>query len=70
MKKPYKVEIDNAGCPNCGGGKTWSVLQPDGYLLGVSYSLRESAEDLAMELNRAFRFGKKEGAKNVSHKTA
>lgn len=57
-EEPYFVEIDNNGCSKCGAGRTWVVVDPDGYAGGTSYGLEEDAQDLAENLNIAFHRGR------------
>lgn len=51
---PYHVEVDDNGCDHCSQGRTWTVVGPDGIAEGVSYGDRESADDLADAMNRAY----------------
>lgn len=57
-EEPYFVEVDNNGCSKCGAGRTWVVVNPDGYAGGTSYGLEEDAQDLAEDLNIAFNRGR------------
>ena len=57
-ENPYFVEVDNNGCRECGHGRNWVVVDPDGIRGGTSYGLEEDADDLAEDLNRAFNRGR------------
>jgi hypothetical protein len=52
--EPYFVEVDENGCPKCGSGRLWVVVDPDGVRGSTSYGLEEDADDLAEDLNIAF----------------
>ena len=55
---PYFIEVDNQGCSKCRAGRTWVVIDPDGYGGGTSYELIGDAEELAEDLNQAYNRGK------------
>lgn len=54
----YFVEVDDNGCHHCGGGRTWTVVCPDGYALGISYSEEDDASEMAELLNTAYNQGR------------
>jgi hypothetical protein len=56
--KAYKVERDDSHeCPTCGHGCIWEVVGPDDVALGVSYTDKEDADDVAEELSLAYEAG-------------
>jgi hypothetical protein len=55
---PFFVEVEDPGCRNCGTGKTWAVVGPDGCTTGMSYGDEDDAQEQADDLNNAFVQGK------------
>lgn len=56
----YRVERDEAGCPHCDAGGTWTVVcgrGDDEEQISTSFEDRECAEDLCKQMNRAFERG-------------
>ncbi len=55
MSAAYLVDLENpdTGCSQCGSGRLYCIVGPDGVALGTMFDQREVAEDLAEELNRA-----------------
>ncbi len=35
---PYFVEVDQNGCSKCGFGRNYTIIGPDGVVLGIFYS--------------------------------
>lgn len=62
-KNEYTVVIDLLGCSNCGHGRTWHVVDPEGIADGVSYFDEEDAKDFAALLNDAYLKGLEAGRK-------
>ena len=60
-KEPYLVKVDDQVCKYCGHGKTWTVVGPDGYAIGTSYSDEEEAGYIAELLNGAYQSGMEAG---------
>ena len=54
----YRVEVDHEGCEKCGAERTWTLIGPDRYAIGISYGKQEDAEEMADDLNEAFEKGK------------
>jgi len=57
MEKVYTVEVDHGGCKHCGAGKTYTVVGPDGVAVGRSFGDKDDADDLAADMNQAWRLG-------------
>ncbi|HMJ13782.1 MAG TPA: hypothetical protein VK524_20335 [Polyangiaceae bacterium] len=56
----YRVERDEAGCEHCDAGGTWTVVcgrGEDEEQISTSFEAREHAEDLCLQMNRAFKRG-------------
>ena len=52
MTRPtYHVEIYDEGCPHCGRGKTWCVVDWTGTAGGTTYHEEVDAEEAAGEMN-------------------
>lgn len=51
---PYRVEIDKMGCPACGRGALWTVIQPGDIAIGQSFHDKADADELAEYMNLAF----------------
>lgn len=56
--EPYFIEVDSNGCPHCGAGRTWLIIEPDGLGGPVSYSDEEEAAEIAEMLNDAYARGR------------
>jgi hypothetical protein len=52
--EPYFIEVDSGGCERCAGGKTWTVIGPDGVAIGQSWEDEDHAADVADLMNQAF----------------
>lgn len=59
MAKPYKVVVDVPGCKHCHAGKMWSVMDSEDCLLGMSWSSRSDAVEVAALMNQAYAEGHK-----------
>jgi hypothetical protein len=65
-KMPYTVEPDDSSfCVNCGTGRMWDVIGPDGVALGMSFGIESDAEDLADNLSRAYLAGAQAAIKTL-----
>lgn len=51
--KPYRVEIDDAGCECCDAGKTWVVVDWENTAGSISYTNADDAHDICSMLNAA-----------------
>lgn len=56
--KKYTVELENEGCPHCGEGKQWMVIDPDGIGGGETYGDHDAAEDVCEMMNDALYKGR------------
>jgi hypothetical protein len=66
-KKPYVLEIDNEGCTKCGEGRTWTIVDLDGFSIGQSWGGCEAevdAEEMAGLLNSVYEKGQASMTKN------
>ena len=54
---PYRVEVSNSGCDNCGADRTWAVCGPDDVEESVTFHVREDAQSYADALNEAYQHG-------------
>jgi hypothetical protein len=55
----YTVEIENGGCGQCGAGRYWVIVGPDGVASATSYcGNQEEVEELAEGLNIAYEAGR------------
>lgn len=68
---PFRVELDEGGCPHCGKGKTWVIVDEDGdAILGQSWGPNEDGEcpsepqEVAEGLNWAYALGLQAAATN------
>lgn len=52
--KAYKVEVEEKGCGECGEGKQWIVVGPDGCGQGVTYGDIDEAESVCEILNECY----------------
>lgn len=59
--RAYTVEIDSTapGCTQCGAGRMWWIVGPDGVAGSTSYGDEGVAADLAEQLNEAFNQGRR-----------
>ena len=58
VEGPFIVESEGRGCDKCGAGEFWNVVfKPEDVALSTAYGDKEEAEDLAEDLNNAFRKG-------------
>ena len=58
VEGPFIVESEGIGCDKCGAGEFWNVVfKPEDVALSTAYGDKEEAEDLAEDLNNAFRKG-------------
>lgn len=59
MSDKYRVEWDDAGCEQCGSGRTWGIVLPgdDPPFLGVSFENELEAEEWCGNLNQAYELG-------------
>lgn len=64
----YRVEIEKTGCQHCEAGRMWDVIGPDEMALGISYSLKEDADDMAEYMNMAYERGQASGYRELPHK--
>lgn len=53
----YRVEPEGKGCAHCGLGEAWSVVNSMNVAMPTSYGDKESAQDMADDLNTAFSRG-------------
>jgi hypothetical protein len=68
MRKRYRVEIDDEGCPHCGSDRTWTVVDPLGVAASQSWGDSEEAEAFAEDMNRAFKLGQQTRVRLSDHK--
>lgn len=55
---PYRIDIDQQGCPTCHAGRTYTIVGPDGVTaLGRSWDNMYEALEWADELNAAYNIG-------------
>lgn len=66
MEKPYRVEVEHGGCETCGDGKQWCVVGPDDVALGITFGVKEDAEELADMLSDAYVMGKRDVEKETA----
>lgn len=57
-EEPYFVEVDLNGCAECGAGRHWTVVGPDGVAIGRSFADEEFTSSLADDLNAAYFAGR------------
>ena len=58
VEGPFIVESEGRGSDKCGAGEFWNVVfKPEDVALSTAYGDKEEAEDLAEDLNNAFRKG-------------
>lgn len=63
MSERYVVYKDTDGCPTCGHGEHFTVLDTaTDTQLSTSYEDKELAEDICGWMNQAFEAGTQEGA--------
>lgn len=55
--EPYFVEVGETGCSDCGAGRTYTVVGPDGVAIGQSWEEEDEAAEMASRLNEAFYIG-------------
>jgi hypothetical protein len=60
----YKVVV-NESCPTC-GPKSWAIVGPDGAELGITFGLKEDAEELSVMLDTAYEMGLLHGKKGTN----
>ena len=53
----YVVIIDQDGCKECGHGRTFQVVGPDDVALGTTWEDLEFAQQIAEQLNDAYKLG-------------
>lgn len=56
---PYRVEVDphNPGCPHCGAGKCWWIVDADGVGSGKSWGSEDDCQEDCDTLNMAYQAG-------------
>lgn len=63
---PYFVELDHSGCPKCSHDKTWTIIGPDSYGIGQSFTAASDAAELCELLNVAYEHGSASGRNYVT----
>lgn len=63
-KDPYFVQQEAAGCEQCGGGRSWCVMGPDGIAESMTWDDAEEAAEQAELLNVAYTKGQNSVRKN------
>ena len=59
MSGPYRTEVDDPGCSDCGSNATWHVIGPDEVASSTSYGDEEDANALTNALNAAYALGQR-----------
>src|SRR5216683_3010796 len=63
--KPYKVELDTEGCPQCQHDAMWTIAGPGDIRLGQSWGDFELVDDICEYMNDAYAEGRASYAQQI-----